>query len=229
MFILVGLLLYHIRGRLNASEQRIDTLYEMTNKLSNEISATRVYIANLKYAGEGGSCHIENMVPFQPCAGAGSAAGGAHILAVKKIVVSDDEGEDYDDEDGGVDNEDDDDADTDEDDDGDDDNESNATSDIIEVIDIDADAEVEPDIDIDISDLPTDEPVPVSEEIEPMVTMEIVPDSDEDDHSNVETDYSKMNLPTLKKLAAERGIASAHDLSNMKKKEIISMLRGESA
>jgi len=67
---------------------------------------------------------------------------------------------------------------------------------------------------------------PTSEEIEPMVAMEIVPDSDIEDDADVaaDLDYSKMNLPTLKKLATERGVASSHDLASMKKKEIVALL-----
>lgn len=216
MFILVGLLLYHIRGRLNASEQRIDTLYEMTNKLSNEINATRVFAANLRYIGthenHGGSAAAaaETIVPFQP----------SPSISVKKIVVSDDEDEGSDD-------------DASDDDSNGDESESESTLDDGEYV-----SEThEPDVDIDITEISSEQSSPreIPEEIEPVVSIEIVPDSEfedavatsepEPDHE----DYSKMNLPALKKLAIERELASAHDISKMKKGDLVALLSGAGA
>lgn len=225
MFILVGLLLYHIRGRLNASEQRIDTLYEMTNKLSNEINATRVFVANLRYIGSGagsyenhaaagGAGAAETIVPFQP----------SPSISVKKIVVSDNEDEGSDDDAS------DDDSDSDE-------SESESALDDGEYVSEIHDDENEPDVDIDITEISSEPSREIPEEIEPVVSIEIVPDSefedavaaDADAPTAAHEDYSKMNLPALKKLATERELASAHDISKMKKTEIIALLSGAAA
>ena len=239
MFILVGLLLYHIRGRLNTSEQRVDSLFEITSKLTNEINATRVHIANLRYAGENSYNSAESIVPFQPSIVGGV---GSHSISVKKILVSDDDGDADGDDDGESDSDvsdaDDADADTDADDaDSDADAVSEADDAEVDIVDISDTINIKTDNDnndisnFQIEDFTTplsDAAPPQNFEIESVVSLEVVHDSDNDEReTTMDTesylDYNKMNLTALRKIATERGI-NINELSNMKKKEIITIL-----
>lgn len=270
MFVLVGLLMYHIRTRLNASEQRIDTLYEIVTNLSNEINAQKVHIANLHYGGFGGNAGAaQNMVPFQPT-----------MTSVKKIVVSDDDADDDTDEES--ENSGDEYTNTDfEEVESDiilekenlsavgagsgDDDAADHYMDEIHIIKLqgsektvndvsftEVTTDIDVDVDADVDDCIESGPIDgenivsavvddsislnagsaaaVDEEV-PLATAELEEDdvslgslSAEGEATN-EENYHKMNLSSLKKLAKKRELASVHDISRMKKGELIALLQ----
>jgi hypothetical protein len=219
LFVLTGLLLYHIRSRIVSGEQRIDNLYELATKLSNEISATRVFAANMRYLGN----ETENIKPFQPTeAVVGAGALPVSTISVKKIIVSDD-----DDADENTDEE----IDT-SDEDSDSDDENNTSSE--DEDEDDDDAEKDKDVNNNVVDLDIDDVVAAVEEIqEKIATLENIYeenvdfdfDKTEDDGGDntekskqdttpaAEITLSTLSLSELKKLATKRG----HDVSKLNK------------
>jgi hypothetical protein len=228
MFVLVGLLMYHIRTQINVSEKRTDTLYEIVTNLSNELNAQKVHIANFRYLVT--NADNLNLSHFQPAA----------PQVIKKIVVSDD-GED----------------DSDTEYDGDEISETDldvgadaAEEDIDEVLSPGvAAAAAEQENEIHVIKFPA----AVAQDLEKYeVKEEVIPeqiefdiditqiDTDDDtaaavapagagqeDTESVSTfseDLQKMNLPTLRKLAVQERGFSAHDVAKMKKAELLAML-----
>lgn len=228
MFILVGLLMYHIRTQINTAEKRTDTLYEIVTNLSNELNAQKVHMANLKYL-------ISNNVtptPLQPSP-----------PIVKKIVVSDDENDSTDGE-----------YDEDDDDEDDEDDEDNTITDIdyeqekfdedstdipvntmdvgeIHVIKIPMYDEPEI-VDLVVTEVPSSTPLedimPAAAAVEPEPAAAPVPVSDDNDSTTTE-DIHKMSLTKLRKLATERGLYTTQDVSKIKKAELIAALEVASA
>jgi hypothetical protein len=215
MFVLVSLLLYHIRGRMNTGEQRVDNLFKVVTNLTNEVNAIKVYQANMKYSNYG--C---DMIPFQP--------------TVKKIVVSDDEHDDADDADDEEDSEEDSeeelDSEDDEDEEEDDEDEDEENNRVVVVVDED----------IEILEIPDEIRVlKIGEEDEDIVGAEIDEDiEDIEDHTTAAAptepepehlatdddaeDYNKMNISALRKLVSSKGLAT--DVTKMKKNELIHLL-----
>jgi hypothetical protein len=233
LFVLTGLLLYHIRSRIVSGEQRIDNLYEIATKLSNEISATRVFAANMRYLGN----ETENIKPFQPTeAVVGAGAGYAlpvSTISVKKIIVSDDDNDDADEN-------------TDEeidtsDEDSDSDDENNTSS---EDGDEDDDAENDKDVD-DAVDLDIEDVAAAVDEIkEKIATLENIYEENVDfdfdktkgdetadtekpeqnTTTTAEISISTLSLSELKKLATKRG-HDASKLNKLKKNDLLLLLQ----
>jgi len=199
MFILVGMLMYQIRGQLNEADKRTDSLFEIVANLSNELNAQKVHMANFRYSAAGGL--TPTLIPFQP---------------PRKIVVSDDGSdcagaEQDDDESSYVE-----DAPADEN-----------TIHVIKFPLYKDPDEIELIVEnIDSGDVVADE---ATDAVEPDADNSVDLETHEIEEppaaaTAAETeDLNKMNLAALRKLATDRGMSS-HDVAKMKKAELIAEL-----
>lgn len=94
MIVLVGLLLYHVRGRIDAIEKRVDNLFDISGEITKEVNASKVYMANMR---------VQNYVSQPPMTIHASSSESSvtkdaspPVLLQKEssvVVVSDDEDE----------------------------------------------------------------------------------------------------------------------------------------
>lgn len=253
MFILVGLLMYHNRGRLNVIEERTDSLFEIVTNLTNEITAQKVYLETIKYT----SNPPPHIISYQP----GFVTGGNNDITdlevinednedavddadideyidakdddsnINKIVVSDD-GDSYMDDMDDMDDMDEVDINTNTD------IMATASQNEIHVIKLEPSAMETLDLAQQITILresneDKDDCVEVS--INDTYTEE--PEQDNSAAADNEVEeimaeheildeqyYHKMNVTNLRKIATERGFDGEYDISKMKKAEIIALL-----
>jgi hypothetical protein len=207
MFILVGMLMYQIRGQINEADKRTDSLFEIVANLSNELNAQKVHMANFRYSAAGGL--TPTLIPFQP---------------PRKILVSDDgsecaaEGQDDDEtsylEDVAI-------------------SADDVVENTIHVIkfplykDPDEIELIVENIDCgDVTDAVEQETDATENNSEKSLDLERhgMEESHAPAHGGAEhEDLNKMNLAALRKLATDRGMSS-HDVAKMKKAELIAEL-----
>ena len=237
MFVLVGLLIYHIRDRLNASEQRIDNLFDIATNLTNEINSMKIHQANSRYTTVYAGKNSGGTQPFNINPDSMAMPTLMQLISrpqnngSNKIIVSDD-----DDEDDDTDSESDSDfvSDSDSESESESDNDESNINHTISIVDSAAAGEeihvikkeAEPtataaesdsvsvvDIDEEVEDVEDDSKQSLAKELQPAASTST------SDGINIH----KMSLGELRKLALEKNLISA-DASKMKKQELLNLL-----
>ena len=243
-FILILLLVYHFKQRVSSIEQKCDTMFELINNVVSEMNVQRSMMNQLNAPQTHQPFPDMNMHQLMGVNPPGNINVSLDNDADDEESSEEEEDEDEDEDDDGDNNQESGEEEDDEESGEEEDDEESVSSESIKLVNL------TPDVHVDSVPIDDCDEAHVDDEVETTDNIDIegIPTSDlrveklettEENHlddpqpepahntQNQTEVYKRMNLPSLKALAIERGLVS--DPSKMKKADLVSLFESQSA